>query len=62
MHKKVISIVDTEIEGVTGKAPAIVALTEDGDIYIRRLTSHTKGWTEISITDDAIIKEVMDEE
>ena len=62
MHKKVISLIDTQIEGVAGKAPAVIALTEDGKVYIRRLTSHTKGWSEISITDDAIIEEKTIEE
>lgn len=61
MHKKVISLIDTQIEGVTGKAPAVIALTEDGKVYLRRLTNHTKGWSEISISDDAVIEDEITE-
>lgn len=57
MHKKIISIQANELEGVTGKSPVVMALTEDGKLYMRRMTTHTKGWVEISITEDAIVKD-----
>ena len=61
MHKKIVSMVSSEMEGVAGKAPLVIALTEDGKLYMRRLTTHTKGWSEISITDSSIIKDGLEE-
>lgn len=58
MHKKIVSVLANEIEGVTGKAPVVIALTEDGKLYMRRLSTHTKGWNEISITDDNVVDEI----
>ncbi len=62
MHKKITSMVSSEIEGVAGKAPVVLALTEDGKLYMRRLTTHTKGWNEISITDASIVDDGNDDE
>lgn len=62
MHKKIISIQANELEGVTGKSPVVMALTEDGKLYMRRMTTHTKGWAEISITEDNIIQNAIGEE
>lgn len=55
MHKKIIAVTSNELESVTGKSPVVVALTEDGELYMRRLTTHTRGWRNISITENDII-------
>jgi hypothetical protein len=62
MLKKIVSIQANEIEGVTGKSPVVIALTEDGKLFMRRLTTHTKGWNEISITEDSIVATSSDKE
>lgn len=55
-HKKVISLAIGEQEGVAGSYPAMVAVTAEGEVYVRQLSTLDTKWENMSITEASIMK------